>query len=265
MKKALVLAGVLCLLASVGRAALLECWITVDNPNPNQGQTFNVSIWLQVVPDPALTAQLGHVEDVSQSGIECAGVSVYQQNPYGNYSALPASSSGPEAFHVLCVFNTSSVCGFDQVWPARLQDNLPAGYCENWPTFDAVDAAGLTSGNDLTVAVAGPVLLCTESWTCLYRKQAQLHVTMPYIPYYGPNNLPGLTKGQLVPAAGYWDYNDQTGSGSYWTNYTNYSIGILDNGVFTPGEDLILNAPEPTSLALLALGAVGLVRKRKPR
>jgi hypothetical protein len=152
MKKALVLAGVLCLQASVGRASILECWITVDNPNPNQGETFNVSIWLQVVPDPALTAQLGHVEDVSQSGIQSALVSIYQQNPHGNYSAQDA----PHTRNVASVFNTSPIGGFDNVnTPADMIDTNNPIFPDG--DFDAINAAGSTSGNDLTVGVAGPV------------------------------------------------------------------------------------------------------------
>jgi hypothetical protein len=78
------------------------------------------------------------------------------------------------------------------------------------------------------------------------------------------------------PANIYWNFNDPRGNGSYTNYFSGYETGALVGGVFTPGADLggaypcdasnVLNGaliPEPTTLALLALGAIAFLRRRK--
>jgi hypothetical protein len=212
MKKALVLAGVLCLQASAGRAAYLEAWLTSDNMNPAANATFNVTIWLQVFG--------GASEDISQHGIRGVTISVYQQNPPGNCGPVPVAPFPPPQAKI--VTTTDNYAAFDANRNAPLrQDGNGDGY------LDALQAQGVTSGLDLNVGVSAPVWLCTEVW-----REA---------PVPGPTTLH-----VVVDDAYQW-------------------------GVFYPGSvwgyyqttDLVINAPEPATLSLLAVGAMVTLRRKK--
>ena len=124
MKKVLVLAGVLCLMASVSRAAILEGWLTSDNMNPPADATFNVTIWLEVVDD----ARIIPPEDLSHAGIQNATVSIYQQNPPGNCAPVPKGSGGYSTL-VKTLWNFDAFDG-DTYIPAQRQDGNGDGYLD---------------------------------------------------------------------------------------------------------------------------------------
>ncbi|MBI5865975.1 MAG: PEP-CTERM sorting domain-containing protein [Planctomycetes bacterium] len=71
-----------------------------------------------------------------------------------------------------------------------------------------------------------------------------------------------------VPNAGFLDLNVTTGAGRWWLTSTAPSVGTNDVNVGTGAPFGLYNAfelnwvPEPTSLALLGLGAIALIRRR---
>ena len=228
MKKATILAAVLCLTASMGQASILEGWLTASTVS-SAGQNYSVSIWLEIVPDAAKGETLA---SIARQGISDVGVSILTSDTHGVTQPLQASIVQPAA--VATVFNTDV---FDSLTVAAArQDGDSDG------DLDALDAVGSDSGANWGVGVGTPVLLCTETWTETLAARATLHIVLD-------------TKSR------HWDTTDPLGDGSDRNSFSGFSTGVNHDG-----SDLVvglLAAPEPATLALLALGAVGMIRVRR--
>ena len=244
MKKAMVLSGVLFLMASMTQAAILDAWVTTDNSLPTAGQTFDLTIWLEVVPDPSISPP----EDVSNFGISRAVVTLLQQDPPGNCEPIAAGYTGIAATQVKTAFNTTafdiSYAGLGNNTPASLQDGNGDGY------LDATMATGLDGGDDFHVGVNTPVWLCTETWQ------------------EGP--VMGMTTFHPVidPSSQHWDFTDPNGDESYQNSFTGFATGlpVYQGPILTVyPEDLVIGIPEPTTLAIIGIGLTCLAWRKRSR
>ena len=232
MKKVLVLTCVLCLAASLTQASILQCWVTSVAPVTTSTVNYDLQIWLQVVPDPALTQQLGHVEDITDGGINSVTMSIWTSD-----STLVTEPLPPNPNNLTLVKTTFNYDAFDDFTHAAQRSDA------SWDgDLDAVGAVGATSGYDHNIGVGQPVLLATESWTMDQWAHADLHI-------------------EIHPDSSHWDLSDPLGDGSNANYFGGFQIGVDHDGTdLFVGPDTY--SPEPATLALLGFGAMATLLRR---
>ena len=206
------------MMASVSHAAILEAWLTSDNMSPAANAAFKLTIWLQIVPDPAINPP----DEMSQFGIANVMVSIYQQNPVGNCAPVPRGTSGMPKTQVQTTWNTDAF-DYGNYAPAIISSD---GY-------DGLNAGSVTSDNDMNVGATAPVWFCTETW-----QEAAVQGSTTFHPAIDPSAVLRYHRSPIP----FVDYVSPTGFQT---------------------TDLVINAPEPGTLALLALGGIGVLRKRR--
>jgi hypothetical protein len=162
-------------------------------------------------------------EDISAAGICDLAVTIYSADTTG--VVAPVSQSIVRQDRVKTSFSTS----FDNlnILPLRRDwTQEPGGADGDW---DAVEGMTSTSGADLNVGVGSPVLVLTEVW--------QFSALTPaYLGCWVPSNCR------------HWDVNLPSPYKSYFTSYEAVGVEVV---------------PEPSTMAVLAIGASATLLRRR--